>query len=161
MIFVTGGAGFIGSNFVIDWFGQNKKAVDEPVLVIDALTYAGNLANLDPVRGKRDLLFERQDICDSAAILKLLCKHRPRAIVHFAAESHVDRSILGPAEFVRTNINGTFALLEAARAYLADLPGEERDAFRFLHVSTDEVYGSLEPDDPAFSETTAYAPNSP
>ncbi len=161
MIFVTGGAGFIGSNFVVDWLAPGRVAVDEPVLVLDALTYAGNLANLASVRGHRGLLFERRDICDGPAVLELLRKHRPRAIVHFAAESHVDRSILGPAEFVRTNIQGTFALLEAARAWLEDLPGSERDAFRFLHVSTDEVYGSLGPDDPAFSETTAYAPNSP
>jgi dTDP-glucose 4,6-dehydratase len=161
MIFVTGGAGFIGSNFVIDWLAPGRVAVDEPVLVLDALTYAGNLANLASVRGHRGLLFERRDICDGPAVLELLHKHRPRAIVHFAAESHVDRSILGPAEFVRTNIQGTFALLETARAWLADLPGSERDAFRFLHVSTDEVYGSLGAEDPAFSETTAYAPNSP
>ena len=113
------------------------------------------------MRGHRGLHFERRDICDGPAVLSLLRKHRPRAIVHFAAESHVDRSILGPAEFVRTNIQGTFALLEAARAWLEDLPGSERDDFRFLHVSTDEVYGSLGADDPAFSETTAYAPNSP
>ncbi len=165
MIFVTGGAGFIGSNFVVDWLtpaaGQSAPLRNEPVLVIDCLTYAGNLANLAVVRDNPKLLFERQDICDSAAVLALLRKHRPRALLHFAAESHVDRSILGPAEFVRTNINGTFALLEAARTYYGELPGAERDAFRFLHVSTDEVYGSLGPVDPAFSETTAYAPNSP
>jgi dTDP-glucose 4,6-dehydratase len=161
MIFVTGGAGFIGSNFVVDWLAPGRVAVDEPVLVLDALTYAGNLANLASVRGHRALLFERRDICDGPGVLSLLRKHRPRAIVHFAAESHVDRSILGPAEFVRTNIQGTFALLEATRTWLGDLPGSERDAFRFLHISTDEVYGSLGADDPAFSETTAYAPNSP
>ncbi|HXY21927.1 MAG TPA: dTDP-glucose 4,6-dehydratase [Burkholderiaceae bacterium] len=161
MIFVTGGAGFIGSNFVVDWLAPGRAALDEAVLVIDSLTYAGNLANLAPVRSHSGLLFARQDICDGATILALLRKHRPRAIVHFAAESHVDRSILGPAEFVRTNIQGTFALLEAARAYVSELEGAARDAFRFLHVSTDEVYGSLGSDDPAFSETTAYAPNSP
>jgi len=165
MIFVTGGAGFIGSNFVVDWLAPARPAgataADEPVLVLDSLTYAGNLANLAQVRDLSALHFARQDICDSTAVLDLLRRHRPRALVHFAAESHVDRSILGPAEFVRTNINGTFALLEAAKTFVAELPGAERDAFRFLHVSTDEVYGSLGPDDPAFSETTAYAPNSP
>jgi len=164
MIFVTGGAGFIGSNFVVDWLAPRAPggaAPGEPVLVLDCLTYAGNLANLAAVRSHPGLRFERQDICDGAAVLALLRQHRPRALLHFAAESHVDRSIRGPAEFVRTNINGTFALLEAVRAFLAELPGTERDAFRFLHVSTDEVYGSLGPADPAFSETTAYAPNSP
>ncbi|HYA60188.1 MAG TPA: GDP-mannose 4,6-dehydratase, partial [Burkholderiaceae bacterium] len=161
MIFVTGGAGFIGSNFVVDWLAPGRAALDEQVLVIDSLTYAGNLANLAAVRNHLGLLFVRQDICDGAAVLALLRKHRPRAIVHFAAESHVDRSILGPAEFVRTNIQGTFALLEAVRAFAAELEGVARDAFRFLHVSTDEVYGSLGVDDPAFCETTAYAPNSP
>jgi len=165
MIFVTGGAGFIGSNFVVDWLAPAQAAaagpIDEPVLVLDSLTYAGNLANLDAVRASPGLHFERQDICDGDAVLALLRRHRPRALVHFAAESHVDRSILGPGEFVRTNINGTFALLEAARQYHAELPGAERDAFRFLHVSTDEVYGSLGPDDPPFSESTPYAPNSP
>ena len=161
MIFVTGGAGFIGSNFVVDWLAPGRAALDEQVLVIDSLTYAGNLANLAAVRHHPGLLFVRQDICDGAAVLALLRKHRPRAIVHFAAESHVDRSILGPAEFVRTNIQGTFALLEAVRAFAAELDGAARDAFRFLHVSTDEVYGSLGAHDPAFCETTAYAPNSP
>ena len=161
MIFVTGGAGFIGSNFVVDWLTAAKVGELESVLVLDALTYAGNLANLNAVRSQPELLFARQDICDGAATLALLRQHRPRALVHFAAESHVDRSILGPAEFVRTNIQGTFALLEAARSYHAELTGAERDAFRFLHVSTDEVYGSLGLDDPAFSETTPYAPNSP
>jgi dTDP-glucose 4,6-dehydratase len=157
MIFVTGGAGFIGSNFVVDWL--DGDGVDEPVLVLDTLTYAGNLANLGPARA--GLRFARQDICDSAAVLALMRAHRPRAVVHFAAESHVDRSILGPAEFVRTNIEGTFALLEAARSYMAEVDAARRGAFRFLHVSTDEVYGSLGPEDPAFSETTPYAPNSP
>jgi dTDP-glucose 4,6-dehydratase len=131
------------------------------VLVLDALTYAGNLANLAAVRDHPGLHFERQDICDGAATLALLRRHRPRALVHFAAESHVDRSILGPAEFVRTNIQGSFALLEAVRTYLGESDAAVRASFRFLHVSTDEVYGSLGAQDPAFSETTAYAPNSP
>jgi dTDP-glucose 4,6-dehydratase len=157
MIFVTGGAGFIGSNFVLDWLAQS----DEPVLVIDKLTYAGNLENLASLAGDSRLVFERVDICDAERVEALLRTHRPRALLHFAAESHVDRSIHGPAEFVRTNINGTFALLEATRAHLADLGDEARRAFRFLHVSTDEVYGSLGTDDPAFCETTPYAPNSP
>ncbi len=162
MILVTGGAGFIGSNFVVDWLTREPAAPSpEPVLVLDALTYAGNLANLGSVRDHGGLRFVREDICNGPAVLALLRAHRPRAIVHFAAESHVDRSILGPAEFVRTNIQGTFALLEAARSFLGEIPAAERDAFRFLHVSTDEVYGSLGPDDPPFSETTAYAPNSP
>jgi len=157
MIFVTGGAGFIGSNFVLDWLARDN----EPVLVIDKLTYAGNLENLATLAGDRRLLFERVDICDGEAVGALLKKHQPRALLHFAAESHVDRSIHGPADFVQTNINGTFALLEATRAYLAALDSATRDAFRFLHVSTDEVYGSLGMKDPAFSETTPYAPNSP
>ena len=159
MIVVTGGAGFIGANFVLDWLGTNADA--EPVVVLDSLTYAGNLANLAAVRQHPGLSFVRQDICDQAADLALFRQYRPRAIVHFAAESHVDRSIHGPAEFVRTNVQGTFALLEAARSYVNDLNGEEKSAFRFLHVSTDEVYGSLGPGDPAFTETTPYAPNSP
>lgn len=157
MIFVTGGAGFIGSNFVIDWVAQSS----EPVLIIDKLTYAGNLENLTRVLDNPAVTFELLDVCDGDTVLALLRQHRPRVLLHFAAESHVDRSILGPAEFVRTNVNGTFALLEAVRAYWNELPAAERDAFRFLHVSTDEVYGSLGPDDPAFSERTAYAPNSP
>jgi dTDP-glucose 4,6-dehydratase len=157
MIFVTGGAGFIGANFVVDWLEETK----EPVLVIDKLTYAGNLENLASVQGCEELLFERLDICDSEKVAALLRQHRPRALVHFAAESHVDRSILGPAEFVRTNVNGTFALLEAARAYWNELEAEAKKNFRFLHVSTDEVYGSLSESDPAFSETTPYQPNSP
>jgi dTDP-glucose 4,6-dehydratase len=157
MIFVTGGAGFIGANFVRSWIGSGRG----PVLVIDKLTYAGNLDNLQGMSECGELLFERLDICEVERVLTLLRKHRPAALLHFAAESHVDRSILGPAEFVRTNINGTFALLEAARAYWNELGAAERDAFRFLHVSTDEVYGSLGPEDPAFSEHTPYAPNSP
>lgn len=157
MLLVTGGAGFIGSNFVIDWLGAGLG----PVAVVDKLTYAGNLENLASVAGRADYQFRRLDICDADAMAALVNAVRPRAFVHFAAESHVDRSILGPAEFIRTNVNGTFALLEAARGYWTQLAGPERDAFRFLHVSTDEVYGSLGPTDPAFSETTPYAPNSP
>jgi dTDP-glucose 4,6-dehydratase len=157
MIFVTGGAGFIGANFVLDWLAQS----DEAVLNFDKLTYAGNLNNLAALQQDRRHHFVRGDICDQAAVLALLRAHQPRAIVHFAAESHVDRSILGPDEFIRTNINGTFSLLEAARAYWSGLPDAGRAAFRFLHVSTDEVYGSLGPDDAPFSETTPYAPNSP
>ncbi|WBS02198.1 dTDP-glucose 4,6-dehydratase [Pseudoduganella sp. SL102] len=157
MIFVTGGAGFIGSNFVLDWLAQS----DEPVLNFDKLTYAGNLSNLASLKDDARHVFVRGDICDGEQVLALLRDHQPRAIVHFAAESHVDRSIHGPAEFIQTNINGTFALLEAARAYWSGLPEAEKTAFRFLHVSTDEVYGTLGPQDPPFSETTAYAPNSP
>jgi dTDP-glucose 4,6-dehydratase len=157
MIFVTGGAGFIGANFVHDWLAAEREAV----LVIDKLTYAGNLDNLAGLRGDPRFEFAQVDICDRAALAALLAKHRPRAIVHFAAESHVDRSISGPGEFVRTNINGTFELLEAARAHFAALDDAGRAAFRLLHVSTDEVYGSLGETDPAFSETTPYAPNSP
>ena len=158
MILVTGGAGFIGSNFILDWLEDTAK---EPVLNLDCLTYAGNLENLAAVANDTRYRFARTDICDREAVLALLHEAQPRAILHFAAESHVDRSILGPGEFVRTNISGTFALLEATRAYWTDLPATERAAFRFLHVSTDEVYGSLGPDDPPFSETTAYQPNSP
>ena len=157
MILVTGGAGFIGSNFILDWLAAGS----EPVINLDRLTYAGNLENLASVAADPRYRFERLDICERDAVLALLRAHSPRAIVHFAAESHVDRSILGPGEFVRTNIEGSFALLEAARAYWGGLPAGEREAFRFLHVSTDEVYGSLGPNDPAFSETTAYQPNSP
>ena len=157
MIFVTGGAGFIGANFVLRWLEQH----DEPVLVIDKLTYAGNLDNLAALQSDPRFSFERLDINDRAALEQLLARHRPRAVLHFAAESHVDRSIHGPGEFVRTNVNGTFELLEAVRAHWTALAGAERDAFRFLHVSTDEVYGSLSETDPAFSETTPYAPNSP
>jgi dTDP-glucose 4,6-dehydratase len=157
MIFVTGGAGFIGSNFVLDWLAQS----DEPVLNFDKLTYAGNLDNLAALNGDDRHLFVRGDICDSALVASLLAEHKPRAIVHFAAESHVDRSIHGPAVFIETNINGTFALLEAARSYWDALSDTEKTDFRFLHVSTDEVYGSLGPDEAPFTETTAYAPNSP
>lgn len=157
MIIVTGGAGFIGSNFVLDWLAQN----DEPVINLDKLTYAGNLENLASLEGDARHTFVEGDICDRALIDRLFADHRPRAIVHFAAESHVDRSIHGPGEFMRTNIDGTFTLLEAARAYWQSLEGEEKARFRFHHVSTDEVYGSLKPEDPPFAETNPYEPNSP
>ncbi|MCL2310329.1 MAG: dTDP-glucose 4,6-dehydratase [Proteobacteria bacterium] len=157
MILVTGGAGFIGSNFVLDWLTQSA----EPVLNLDKLTYAGNLGNLATLKDDARHVFARGDIGDRALLARLLDEYQPRAIVHFAAESHVDRSIHGPAEFIQTNVVGTFTLLEAARAYWSALPESARKAFRFLHVSTDEVYGSLGANDPAFSETTAYAPNSP
>lgn len=157
MIFVTGGAGFIGSNFVLDWL----LLQDEAVLNIDKLTYAGNLENLASLKDDGRHVFAQEDICDQERMSALFARYQPRAIVHFAAESHVDRSILGPAEFVRTNVNGTFSLLEAAKAYWISLSEECRSTFRFLHVSTDEVYGTLGSQDPAFAETTAYAPNSP
>ncbi|MFP5391606.1 MAG: dTDP-glucose 4,6-dehydratase [Gammaproteobacteria bacterium] len=157
MIFVTGGAGFIGSNFVLDWLAQ----LEEPVVNVDKLTYAGNLGNLASLEGDARHVFVQADICERARMAELMSQHRPRAIVHFAAESHVDRSIHGPDAFITTNINGTFALLEAARAYWSALEGEAKAAFRFLHVSTDEVYGTLGPHDAPFSETTPYAPNSP
>jgi dTDP-glucose 4,6-dehydratase len=157
MLLVTGGAGFIGSNFVLDWLAEST----EPVVNVDKLTYAGNLGSLASLRDDRRHEFVRADICDRDEIARVLARHRPRAIVNFAAESHVDRSIHGPAAFIETNVVDTFTLLDAARDYWAALAGGERDAFRFLHVSTDEVYGSLAPDDPAFSETTPYAPNSP
>ncbi|MEP7260863.1 MAG: dTDP-glucose 4,6-dehydratase [Usitatibacter sp.] len=156
-ILVTGGAGFIGSNFVLDWLG----AESEPVVNLDALTYAGNLANLASVASDARHHFVRADITDAAALEKTFTQHRPRAVVHFAAESHVDRSIVGPGAFVQTNMVGTFQLLEAARAHWQKLESDAKAAFRFLHVSTDEVYGSLSESDPAFSETTPYAPNSP
>lgn len=157
MIFVTGGAGFIGANFVLGWLRQS----DEPVLNLDKLTYAGNLENLASLEGDARHVFVRGDICDRPLIEALLRQYRPRAIVHFAAESHVDRSIHGPAEFMRTNVEGTFTLLEAARAYWSGLEGGARSAFRFHHVSTDEVYGSLTPEAAPFAETHPYAPNSP
>jgi len=157
MIVVTGGAGFIGSNFVLDWLARS----DEAVLNVDKLTYAGNVNNLAALKGDARHVFVRADICEQETMLALLRRHRPRAIVHFAAESHVDRSIHAPGEFIQTNINGTFSLLEAARTYRAELDAAGQAAFRFLHVSTDEVYGTLGPDDAPFSETTAYAPNSP
>ncbi|MGN7875764.1 dTDP-glucose 4,6-dehydratase [Roseateles sp. 22389] len=156
-ILVTGGAGFIGSNFVLDWF----KTSDEPVVNLDALTYAGNLENLASLKDDARHVFVKGDICDRALVDQLLAKHRPRAIVHFAAESHVDRSIHGPGAFMRTNVEGTFTLLEAARGYWSALEGEAKAAFRFHHVSTDEVYGSLKAEDPPFAETNPYEPNSP
>jgi len=157
MILVTGGAGFIGANFVLDWLA----VTGEPVLNLDKLTYAGNLGNLEPVADDRRHVFVRGDIGDAAAVGALLRQHRPRAIVNFAAESHVDRSIHGPAAFIETNIVGTFNLLEATREWWSALPAAQREAFRLLHVSTDEVYGSLGATEAAFCETTAYAPNSP
>ncbi len=156
-ILVTGGAGFIGSNFVIDWLA----AGGEPVVNLDKLTYAGNLGNLRAIEGDARHRFVRGDILDADLLERLLAQHAPRAIVHFAAESHVDRSIHGPAQFIRTNIDGTFVLLEAARAYWSGLDEGGRGRFRFLHVSTDEVYGSLAKDDPPFRETDACRPNSP
>ncbi|MCP5271927.1 MAG: dTDP-glucose 4,6-dehydratase [Burkholderiaceae bacterium] len=157
MILVTGGAGFIGSNFVLDWLGQ----CDEPVLNIDALTYAGNLANLASLQDDARHVFVHGDITDRALLDRLLAEHRPRAIVHFAAESHVDRSIHGPGAFMKTNVDGTFTLLEAARGFWHTLGQADKAAFRFLHVSTDEVYGSLAPGAPAFTEDHPYEPNSP
>lgn len=156
-ILVTGGAGFIGSNFVLDWLAQ----CDELVLNLDKLTYAGNLENLASLANDPRHIFAHGDICDRAFVDALIALHEPRAIVHFAAESHVDRSIHGPGEFVRTNVEGTFTMLEAARGYWSGLEGDARTGFRFLHVSTDEVYGSLGPNDAPFSEATPYAPNSP
>jgi dTDP-glucose 4,6-dehydratase len=156
-ILVTGAAGFIGANFVLDWL----RAVGEPVVSLDKLTYAGNLRNLAALAEDARHDFVRGDICDQPLVEDVLARHRPRAIVHFAAESHVDRSIHGPADFIQTNVVGTFRLLEAARGHWGGLAQAEQDAFRFLHVSTDEVYGSLGADDPAFSETTPYSPNSP
>ncbi|CAM2191861.1 dTDP-glucose 4,6-dehydratase 1 [Paraburkholderia kururiensis] len=157
MILVTGGAGFIGANFVLDWLRDGN----EPVVNVDKLTYAGNAETLAPLSSDERHVFVREDICDRAAMDALFSTYKPRAVVHFAAESHVDRSIHGPGEFVQTNVVGTFTLLEAARAYWGTLSDGERDSFRFLHVSTDEVFGSLAPADAAFSEVTAYAPNSP
>jgi len=159
-ILVTGGAGFIGSNFVLDWF-DHPSTRDEKVVNLDALTYAGNLGNLASLDGQTGHVFVKGDICDRTLIDQLLATHRPRAIVHFAAESHVDRSIHGPGEFMRTNVQGTFTLLEAARAYWAALEGSAKAGFRFHHVSTDEVYGSLSSDAPAFTEAHPYEPNSP
>ncbi len=177
MIFVTGGAGFIGGNFVLDWLAQ----CDEPVLNLDALTYAGNLETLSSLKGNPRHIFVQGDIGDQPMIERLLAEHRPRAVINFAAESHVDRSIHGPGAFIQNNIVGTYHLLEAVRAYWLGLPSGDRDPslvpstndhagissvlnrsdFRFLHVSTDEVYGSLGPNDPAFTETNRYEPNSP
>jgi dTDP-glucose 4,6-dehydratase len=156
-ILVTGGAGFIGSNFIL----QRMQDSSFPITNLDKLTYAGNLRNLESIVGDRRYAFVQGDIGDSKLVSQILAEQRPAAVVHFAAESHVDRSIRGPEDFIRTNVNGTFALLEEARAYWGGLSEEDRSRFRFLHVSTDEVYGSLGPDDPPFSERTPYAPNSP
>ena len=157
MILVTGGAGFIGANFVLDWLA----AGDEPVVNLDALTYAGNLESLATLHGDARHVFVHGDICDRALLDRLFAAHRPRAVLHFAAESHVDRSIHGPGAFIKTNVEGTFTLLEAARAHWSTLANAERAAFRFHHVSTDEVYGSLAKTDPPFTEDHAYEPNSP
>src|SRR6185503_4013105 len=154
MLLVTGGAGFIGSNFVLSTIAETG----EPLVNLDKLTYAGSLRNLEALRDESRHTFVQGDICDRALVRDLLKKHKPRAIVHFAAESHVDRSIAGPAAFVQTNVIGTFALLEESRLHW-EKAGKQ--GFRFLHVSTDEVYGSLGPRDPAFTETTPFAPNSP
>jgi len=159
-ILVTGGAGFIGSNFVLEWFNDSAVA-DETLVNLDVLTYAGNLENLTSLGQHPRHHFVQGDICDRALIDRLLAEHRPRAIVHFAAESHVDRSIHGPGAFIKTNVEGTFTLLEAARAYWNTLDANDKAGFRFHHVSTDEVYGSLKPEDPAFAETNPYELNSP
>jgi dTDP-glucose 4,6-dehydratase len=156
-ILVTGGAGFIGSNFVLDWLNQS----DEPVINLDKLTYAGNLENLASLQGDSRHIFISGDIGDATLVSSLLAEHKPRAIINFAAESHVDRSIHGPEDFIQTNIVGTFHLLESVRAYWNGLEGTAKTSFRFLHVSTDEVYGSLAKDDPAFTESHRYEPNSP
>jgi len=157
-ILVTGGAGFIGGNFVLNWLAN---ASADGVVNVDKLTYAGNRKTLASLEGDRRHVFSQTDICDRAALDELLTTYKPRAVVHFAAESHVDRSIHGPGEFIQTNIVGTFTLLEAVRAYWSSLDDAGRAAFRFLHVSTDEVFGSLGATDPQFAETTPYAPNSP
>jgi len=162
-ILVTGGAGFIGANFLLDWLRQPANAASEAdhVINVDKLTYAGNRHSLRDLDADARHTFVQADIRDRAAMDSLLARHRPRAVIHFAAESHVDRSIRGPAAFIDTNIGGTYTLLEAVRGYWSALPECERTAFRFLHVSTDEVFGSLAPADAPFSETTPYAPNSP
>ncbi|MFM2110647.1 MAG: hypothetical protein RLZZ372_1571 [Pseudomonadota bacterium] len=159
-LLVTGGAGFIGSNFVLEWF-KDVSSGGERVVNLDALTYAGNAENLRSLEGDARHVFVQGDICDRALIDRLLGEHRPRAIVHFAAESHVDRSIHGPGAFIKTNVDGTFTLLESARAHWNTLNDDDQARFRFHHVSTDEVYGSLKPADPAFAETNPYEPNSP
>ncbi len=156
-ILVTGGAGFIGSNFILQWMAKERASV----VNLDKLTYAGNLRNLEQISSDARYQFVHGDIVERKLVGSLLERHRPRALVHFAAESHVDRSIRGPDDFISTNVQGTFSLLEEARAYWIGLPERDQAAFRFLHVSTDEVYGSLGPDEAPFSETTAYAPNSP
>ena len=157
MILVTGGAGFIGANFVLDWLAGS----DEPVINLDKLTYAGNLNNLSSLQGDERHIFVQGDIGDSALLAQLLAQHQPRAVVNFAAESHVDRSIHGPEDFIQTNMVGTFRLLEAVRHYWQALPTDNKSAFRFLHVSTDEVYGTLSKDAPPFTEEHTYEPNSP
>jgi dTDP-glucose 4,6-dehydratase len=156
-ILVTGGAGFIGSNFVVEWL----RTEETKIVNLDKLTYAANLQNLKSILDDSRHQFVKGDINDRELVRSLLKQHRPRAIVHFAAESHVDRSILGPEAFVQANVHGTFSLLDETRAYWSGLAAEEKNEFRFLHVSTDEVYGSLAPDDPAFTEKTPYSPNSP
>jgi dTDP-glucose 4,6-dehydratase len=156
-ILVTGGAGFIGSNFILQWIGQEGTSV----VNLDKLTYAGNPRSLQRVSSDPRYHFVQGDVCDRELLGELIRRHKPRAIVHFAAESHVDRSIRGPDDFIRTNVHGTFCLLEEARTYCSGLEEKDRSSFRFLHVSTDEVYGSLGPKDAPFCETTAYAPNSP
>ena len=157
MILVTGGAGFIGSNFVLDWLAQS----DETIINLDILSYAGNRENLVSLTGDKRHIFVQGGIADSTLVNSLLAQYQPRAIINFAAESHVDRSIHGPEDFIQTNIVGTFRLLEAVRAYWNNLQDEAKQNFRFLHVSTDEVYGSLAKDEPAFTETHRYEPNSP
>lgn len=157
MIFVTGGAGFIGSNFILDWFAQTSEAI----VNLDLLTYAGNLQNMQALEGDSRHIFVRGDIGDADLVTRLLAQYQPRAVINFAAESHVDRSIHGPEEFIQTNIVGTFHLLESVRAYWNALSQADQASFRFLHVSTDEVYGSLNKDEPAFTETHCYQPNSP
>ena len=156
-ILVTGGAGFIGGNFVLDWLAKS----DEAIVNLDKLTYAGNLETLSSLEGNPSHIFVQGDIGDVALVARLLAEHKPRAVINFAAESHVDRSIHGPGDFIETNIMGTFRLLESVRGYWSALPEADKAAFRFLHVSTDEVYGSLAKDDPAFTETNTYEPNSP
>ena len=156
-VLITGGAGFIGSNFILQWIASERS----PVVNLDKLTYAGNPHNLDRVSSDSRYCFAQGDICDRDLVHNILERHRPRSVVHFAAESHVDRSIRGPDDFIRTNVNGTFCLLEEVRAYWMSLAKQDRELFRFLHISTDEVYGSLGRNDPPFCETTRYAPNSP
>jgi dTDP-glucose 4,6-dehydratase len=156
-ILVTGGAGFIGSNFVLDWLAQS----DERIVNLDKLTYAGNLSNLESLQGDARYMFVQGDIGDAELVVHLLAEYQPRAVINFAAESHVDRSIHGPGEFIQTNVVGTFRLLDVVRDYWQKLGEQEKADFRFLHVSTDEVYGSLEPDAPQFAETHRYEPNSP
>jgi dTDP-glucose 4,6-dehydratase len=157
MILVTGSAGFIGANFILDWLAQS----DETALTLDKLTYAGNLENLASLQNDPRHIFVQGDIGDSNLVSGLLAQYRPRAVINFAAESHVDRSINGPGEFIETNIVGTYRLLESVRGYWTELPETERNSFRFLHVSTDEVYGSLDFDEPQFAETRGFEPNSP